>query len=115
MRRGVATDEGAGWAVTTHDGIAEATFHIAADGARRCYALGFVLEAAEPIELQLRLHGEERETAAEQVRVKLTRATTYAGVVELDPYPRLASEVTIRLLSQGEGPTIFDLFLISYG
>ena len=53
--------------------------------------------------------------AAEPVELTLAEGSTYAGLVELDADPHLASAVTIALSSGTGHIDVHDLFVISYG
>jgi hypothetical protein len=83
-------------------------------GQRRCAALGFVLEARAPINLQLELQHTDG-TTSDRVAVPLDHAATFAGVVEFEAAPTLMSAARARLQPLGKGLVIHDLFVITYG
>jgi hypothetical protein len=87
---------------------------VAAEGRRRCHALGFELGVAGPVDLEVRLVHDDG-PRGEPLRMRLEGAGTWAGVMELDDTPRLASEVVVSLASGGKEIEVHDLFLISYG
>ena len=89
-------------------------FDIEDRGQRRCYALGFAITAVATGRLTAEL-GRPDGSTSEPVEVKLKAGSTYAGVVELDPSPDLASTLDVLLPAAEEGAVLFDLFVISYG
>ncbi len=114
LRAGTATEVEAGWQLSGANGRAEVTFDIDAGGRRRCYALGFVMVAPGPARLELRLrHGDGDRSAP--LEVQLSTAGTYAGVVEFEALPSLASAATLGVESAPGGPLVHDLFVVSYG
>jgi hypothetical protein len=113
LLQGSATVEQTGWRVEGADGAVATRFPIDASGARRCYAVGFVLRTGGPTSLELGLQDAEGRSLA-RADVQLEEATTYAGVVEIDPRPAVADAVTVALRSGTEG-LVHDLFVLSYG
>jgi hypothetical protein len=113
LEEGRATAEDAGWRVEGADGAAATRFPVESGGARRCYAVGFVLQTGGAASLETALQGVEGRSLA-RADVPLEEATTYAGVVEIDPLPAVVSAVTVRLRSGAE-TLIHDLFVLSYG
>lgn len=113
LTAGNASSAESGWVIRADEAI-DVRLAVDAAGRRRIQALGFVLRTAEPTGLELWLRREDG-TTTDPIEVKLGGATTYAGVVELDSVPSLASEVGVRLLP-GRGETlVHDLFVLSYG
>jgi len=99
------------------DGTTEADmvrFKIDDRGQRRCYALGFVIEAGASFRLTAEMECAD-ESASTPVDVKLDAGSTYAGVVELDASPDLAATISVHLPTAVEEAVIHDLFVISYG
>jgi hypothetical protein len=103
-----------GWTVVAAEAAAEVRFPIAADGRRRCYALGFVLKTSAPMHLELVLAREGGDSST-PLDVSLESAATYAGVVEFDALPELITAATVRLRPTPDGLLIHDLFVMSYG
>jgi hypothetical protein len=89
-------------------------FEVGDATARRCYALGFVIEAAATFPLTAQLQRRDG-SMSDPVEARLTAGSTYAGVVELDPSPDLVATVVVQLPSRGDASVIRDLFVISYG
>ncbi|CAN5765155.1 hypothetical protein BH23CHL8_BH23CHL8_15570 [soil metagenome] len=110
---GSLEDVGGAWRLSLADGAAELTTAIPGDGMRRCHALGFLLATRALTTLEVKLSHDDGPASA-PVEVTLERATTYAGLVELDARPRFADEVSVRLRA-ADAPELFDLFLVSYG
>ena len=80
---------------------------------RRCYAVAFLIDLDAPGRLELRLDRADGSASAPVV-VELKRATTYAGIVELERQPSHGRRVSVRLES-GSPARLYDLFAISYG
>jgi len=89
-------------------------FEIEDGGERRCYALGFVVEAGVSFGLTAELAYADGSSSA-PVEVKLDAGSTYAGVVELDASPDLVATISVHLPSAEGDAVIRDLFVISYG
>ncbi len=85
-------------------------FDVEDHGQRRCYALGFVIAAGSSGRLTAEL-GRPDGSTSDPVDVKLEAGSTYAGVVELDASPDLASTLDVLLPAAEEGAVLFDLFV----
>ena len=97
---------------TVEDGVAR--FSIEARAQRRVYAAGFVVTAPTSARVLAKLEYEDGE-AAEPVEITLEPGSTYAGLVELDPNPRIATEVTVALSSSTGEIGVHDVFVVAYG
>lgn len=91
-----------------------ARFDIAADGQRRVYAAGFVVTASTPTRVEAHVQRTDGSHSG-PVDLKLEAGSTYAGVVELDAAPHLASAVRVRLSSATGEVGVHDVFVIAYG
>jgi hypothetical protein len=89
-------------------------FDLAASSARRVYAVGFTITTAAPTRLRASLTRDDG-SESEPLDLRLDGADTYAGIVELDERPELASRVSVRLSADGGEPDLHDLFVIAYG
>jgi hypothetical protein len=89
-------------------------FAIDPDGDRRVYAVGFVVSASVPTKVVAQVRRADGE-ATHQLELRLEGGSTYAGVVELDPSPALASAVTVELASATGDIGVHDLFVMAYG
>jgi hypothetical protein len=110
---GRVTVEDTGWRVDGVGGSLATRFPVEAGGARRCYAVGFVLQTRGPVSLALGLRDADDDGIG-GAKVPLESGSTYAGVVEVDARPQLVSALSVRLHGAA-GTLIHDLFVLSYG
>jgi hypothetical protein len=113
LRAGTATEAEDGWRLSAAEGVVEVAFGIDARGHRRCHALGFVLRAPGPTRLELELGRQDGSSAP--VEAQLVTAGTYAGVVEFEALPALATAGTLRVEAARGDVVMHDLFVMSYG
>jgi len=92
----------------------EVRFDITDERQRRVYAAGFVVTAVEPARVEAHVVREDG-SRSEPVDLKLEAGSTYAGVVELEAAPSLASAVRVRLSSATGEIGVHDVFVIAYG
>jgi hypothetical protein len=105
---------GAGWALPQASGPRELELPVESAGRRRCYAIGFELGVDGPAELEAAIVHEDG-APAQPARAGLERSGTWAGIIEVDDAPRLASGVRVRVSGSGGEVAVHDLFVISYG
>jgi hypothetical protein len=86
---------------------------IPSSATRRRYALGFLATPARATGLHIRF--EHEGPSPTSLVLDLPAASTYGGIVELDPRPLLASRARIQVGGDPGQLTFDDLFLISYG
>lgn len=92
----------------------EVRFDIDEPGQRRVYAAGFVVGATAATRVVITLTRADGSNS-EPVELQLEPGSTYAGVVELEATPHIASGLTVNLSSATGEVGVHDVFVIAYG
>jgi hypothetical protein len=92
----------------------EVRFDIDEPGQRRVYATGFVVGATAATRVAITLTRADG-SSSEPVELQLEPGSTYAGVVELEATPHIASGITVQLSSATGEVGVHDVFVIAYG
>jgi hypothetical protein len=95
-------------------GSAEMLMHLPMSTTRRCWSLGFIVGAAAPTRMEVVVEGDD-EDAGEPVRMELPASSCLAGIVEVEPAPRRATRLRIRVATEAARVSLYDLFAVSCG
>ena len=98
----------------TEDGRATVSIELDPAEQRRCYALGFVIGASEPVGMEIDCQRIDGSSGA-AVSIELPASPCVAGIVEIEPTPHRQASVRLDVTSTAAAIRIYDLFLISYG
>ena len=89
-------------------------FTLEPTGERRVYAAGFVVTTSTSTRVEAHVARTDGSQSV-PIELQLEAGKTYAGVVELDPAPSLASAIHVRLSSATGEIGVHDVFVIVYG
>jgi glycosyltransferase involved in cell wall biosynthesis len=101
-------------AVLLNAGTAELVLPLPAEPTLRCYTLGLLCGALEPIQLEARLERADGSSSG-TVTAQLPAAGSVAGIVEVEPDPVHGRQLRVRLDSAAHEIEVFDLFVIATG
>ena len=84
------------------------------EGLLRCYHLGLLAASAAPVELTARVNLDDG-SSRDPVTFELPATTSAAAVIEVERHPYAGEHMQLRLETEAETVTLYDLFVIATG